>query len=302
MFYWSTCFPKWCSICIILSREDLGFRLKLKQMRADRMKKIFVIMAVVTVCTIAYFKLAPEDKQLKEEGEVLTDRDLKVEEILYMDESEVQAYLNLGLMEKQSPDDTDVQAYTPTDVMKGDDRPKKKKKRYHAVRHYKPRASSLGFSITPPPGSNWFEKLEKDSLYYVKINKLHKQYAILTEAREVRLSKTMKDALEIQNFVKREKEKTLASARFRNPNLTVEVKTSPSEKCVRYRKYYEDHGMKGLDGRRYVNVDTQGLFCLHPSNSKVAIDMNYVEKSLSNTQVTSYSSEGEKFLASLKFH
>lgn len=265
------------------------------------MKKILLFVAVIAICTIAYFKIVPEKKQLPGDSEFLTDRNMEVEENLYLDESEVEAYLNLGLLKNHFMDDSDVQAYTSSDVMKSGGK-KKKKKRYHAVRHYKPRASSLGFSIVPPPGSNWFEKLEKDSLYYVKINKLHKQYAILTEAREVRLNKEMSDALEIQDYVKNEIEKSLVSSKYKNPNLTVKAKTTPSDKCVRYTKYYEDHGMKGLGGSRYVNVDTQGLFCLHPSKSKVAIDLNYVEKSLSDTKVTSFSNEGEKFLASLTFH
>lgn len=247
------------------------------------MKKIFLFLAVITVCGIAYFNTRPIEPE-------------------YMDESDVLAYLNLGLEEQHYMDESDVQAYTPTDVMKGGELPSKKKTRYYAVRHHKPRTSTLGFSITPPPGSNWFEKLEDNSLYYVKINKLHKRYAILTEAREVQLSNTMSNPGEIQRYVKREKEGYLDSPAFKKPNLTVQAGESLSEKCVRYSQSYQDHGLKGLSGQRYVNVDTQGFFCLHPENARVAVDINYVEKSLSNTPVKSYSNEGEKFLASLKFH
>ncbi len=247
------------------------------------MKKIFLLLAVITVCAIAYFNMGPEEKE-------------------YMDESEVLAYLNMGSEEQQFMDESDVQAYTPTDVMKDRDLPRKKKTRYYAVKNHKPRKSTLGFSITPPPGSNWYEKLEGNSLYYVKINKLHKQYVILTEAREVHLSKNIRNPTEILGYVKMEKEKSLASSKFKKPNLTVQMAASLSESCVRYSRSYEDHGVKELHGRRYVNVDTQGLFCLHPGNARVGIDVNYVEKSLSNTLVKSYSSEGELFIVSLKFH
>lgn len=272
------------------------------------MKKIFLLVAVITVGTIAYLNMGPEKKQYLDESDVqvtlkmdpqekeyMDESDAQVslntepEDREYMDESEVQAYLNFGLGEKQHTGESDFQAYTPNN-------------RYHAVKHYKPRASTLGFSITPPPGSNWFEKLEEGSLYYVKINNLYKQYAILTEAREVRLSSNMRDPLEIQRYVKKEKEKNLASSKFKEPNLTVQVEESPSDNCVRYSQSYQDHGMKGLKGQLYVNVDTHGLFCLHPDNARVAIDMNYVEKSLSNSQVKSFSSEGERFLASLRFN
>lgn len=247
------------------------------------MKKIFLLLAVIAVCAIAYFNMRPEEKT-------------------YLDESDIQAYLTMGLEEKQKVDDGDVQAYTPTDVMKSPARPPSKKKtRYYAVRHYKPRVSTLGFSITPPPGSNWYEKLEDDSLFYVKVNKAHTRYVIITEAREVHLSEKVTSPVEIQSYVKREKEKHLASSNYKKPNLTVQVEEALSERCVRYIQSYQDHGMKGLGGQRFVKVDTQGLFCLHPENAGVAIDINYVEKSLSNTQVRSYSNEGQRFIASLKF-
>jgi hypothetical protein len=172
---------------------------------------------------------------------------------------------------------------------------------YHAVTNYKPRESSLGFSIIPPPGVNWYEKLENDSLYYLKINKAHKRYSILTEAREVHLKKDLKDSTEFKNYVKSEKEKSLTAASYENPNVTVQLEESASKKCVRYVVSYQDHGIKGLREGSYVKVGTQGLFCLHPDNPRIGVDMSYVEKSLSNTVENSYSHEGEQFLASLSF-
>lgn len=254
------------------------------------MKKIFLLLAVITVCTIAYFNMGPEEQQYLDQDDVLAYVSKEPEVKQYMEESDIQSYLNMGFEEKLGPEENDFQAYTP------------KKKRYYPVKDYKPRESTLGFSITPPPGSNWFEKLEEGSLYYVKINKLHKQYAILTEAREVHLSKNMRNTIEMQSYVKKERERALVSSTFKEPNLSVLVEESQSEKCVRYSQSYQQHGLKGLGGGRYVNVDTQGLFCLHPDNARVAVDLNYVEKSLSDSRVKSYSSEGEKFLGSLKFN
>ena len=246
------------------------------------MKKLFLILAVITVCVISYLAMKPE-------------------ETLYMNEREILAYLTMGLEENSYLDENDVQAYTPTDVM--DNRvPHKKKTPYYAVRNYEPRVSSLGFSIVPPPGSNWFEKLQDDSLHYVKVNKAHKRYVIQSEAREVHLGKNLEAPEEIQNYVQQEKNNSVALPDVKKPNLTVHIEESFSRKCVRYHQHYQDHGVKGLSKQRYVNVDTEGLFCLHPNNGSVAIDINYVEKSLSNTRVTSYSSEGETFLASLTFH
>ncbi|MBU1567050.1 MAG: hypothetical protein KJ630_15680 [Proteobacteria bacterium] len=238
------------------------------------MKKIFLFLAVITVCAIAYFNMGPEEKQ-------------------YMDESDVQAYSNKNLLE-------DIDIPINKKYMDESDIPINKKI-YHAVKNYKPRESTLGYSITPPPGVNWYEKLEDDSLYYLKINKSHRQYSILTKAREVRLSKDLENSKELESYVKNEKEKSLVSSYFKNPNVTVQIEASSPKKCVRYSQSYQDHGIKGLREGHYVNVDTQGLFCLHPDNARVGVDMSYVEKSLSNTMATSYSEEGEKFLTSLTF-
>jgi len=43
-----------------------------------------------------------------------------------------------------------------------------KNTRYYPVKQHTPRENSLGFSILPPPGSNWYEKLRDNSLIYLK--------------------------------------------------------------------------------------------------------------------------------------
>lgn len=60
--------------------------------------------------------------------------------------------------------------------------------------------------------------------------------------------------------------------------------------------------MSGLRGNSYVVVNSNGIFCLHPDNRSLGVDVSYVEKSLSDATVKSYRNEGEEFLASLSFH
>jgi hypothetical protein len=172
---------------------------------------------------------------------------------------------------------------------------------YHAVKHYQPRESTLGFSVTPPPGDNWYESLKNNSLLYLKISKSHRKYSILTEAREVHMDRGFENALQFLAWVKDSKKQAIASEDFRNQQVLVRVEKSLSKQCVRYSLSYEDHGVDGLHGRRHVNVDTEGLFCLHPDNSKVGVEVSYIEKSLSDTVAQSYRNEGEIFLASLNF-
>lgn len=266
------------------------------------MKKIFLPLAVIAVCALVYLTLSPiANKQLGNNDDP-TFQNLESKANPYMTDSEVLVYLNLGLAGDQHFDESDVQAYTPTDAMKRSDLPSRLKKRYYEVTNSEPRPSTLGFSIVPPPGSDWYEKLDKNSLIYVKINDLHKQYVILSKAREIRLKKKLLNPADIQSYVKREKEKDMVSSSFKEPKLFFQVEESLPEVCIRYIQNYQDHGVKGLRGGNYVKVDIQGIFCRHPDNTKVAIDLSYMEKSLSNAQVPSYGNEGEKFLASLKFH
>ena len=228
------------------------------------MKKIFVILAMSSVCIMFFLFMKPEITQYED--------------------------IN-----------GDVQPYTKSNLLEGIDSPKKEKTFYHPITNYKPRVSTLGFSITPPPGDNWYEALKKDSLLYLKINKSHRRYSILTEAREVHISKNIKHSEDLLNYVKSEKEKDLISSNFTNQQVTVQIEASPSKNCVRYSQVYQDHGMRGLQEGRYVNVDIKGVFCLHPDNARIGIDVNYLEKSLSNTETESFSKEGEKFLSSLTF-
>ena len=208
-------------------------------------------------------------------------------------------YVSFEVIQFDAEND-DVQAYSKKNMLEGLDNPKKKNL-YYAVRHHKPRNSTLGFSITPPPGSNWYEKLENDSLFYLKLNKSHRQYSILTEAREVHLNQDLHNAEELQEYVRKKKERAIDSADFENPHVAVHNESSSSKICVRYSQSYQDYGLKGLRKGQYVNVVIQGLFCLHPDNSRIGVDVNYLEKSRPNTDAKSFSKEGEQFLSSLTF-
>lgn len=178
-----------------------------------------------------------------------------------------------------------------------------KKSNYHLVRHHQPRQSSLGFSVSPPPGKNWFETLKKDSLMYLKISKATAHsYSILTEAREVRLPKAISNPREFYSHVQKEKNGSLVSADIKEPLSSFAVESSISDFCVRFNQSYQDHSLQALQGRRYVKVNTTGLYCRHPKKPSIAIEVSYLEKSVSGAKTPSYKKEGEQFLASLSFH
>ncbi len=172
--------------------------------------------------------------------------------------------------------------------------------RYHPVRQHEPRENSLGFSISPPPGQNWYEKLNKDSLIYLK-KKQSNSYAIYTKATEVRLDTPISAPKGVLEYVKKTKNLEVASTRYKNHRVKYYSETTASQYCVRYECKFEDHGAANLTGDSFVIVKNSGLFCIQPTTPDVGIDIHYFEKSVSGTDNTSYRGEGELFLSSLNF-
>ncbi|MEE4314924.1 MAG: hypothetical protein V2J11_10510 [Desulfofustis sp.] len=174
--------------------------------------------------------------------------------------------------------------------------------RYLPVYTNTPRISTLGFSVLPPPGQGWYERVNRDSLFYVK--KVDSDtYSIASRATEVHFSEEFP---EINDFLAHVKERKLISvdpSLIRNVRLSFDV-SEKSERCVRYRQCYEDHRAEGsheLSAQPFTIVSNTGLICVHPDNDRLGIDLFYQERQSSGKPAPSFASEGESFLASLSF-
>lgn len=174
--------------------------------------------------------------------------------------------------------------------------------KYHLVRGFEPRESTLGFSVTPPPGDHWYETLKNKSLCYLKISKATAHsYSIFTQATEVELSDNIAGGEELLQYVRKEKKAVVLGPDAKKVREQYRIHQE-LDNCVRYEQVYEDYGLEGLAANKYVNVITTGLYCRHPENKNVAIDVSYLEKSVSGRQTPSFRSEGEEFLSSLSFN
>ncbi len=176
-----------------------------------------------------------------------------------------------------------------------------KNSRYYPVKQHTPRENSLGFSILPPPGNNWHEKLRNNSLIYLKKDQ-SETYAIYTRATEVILEHPISEEKELVEYVMKSKNVDIKSGRYKNYTSQYHTKKSPSKQCVRYSSNFEDHGVENLTKEAFIIVKSSGVFCLHPDSPGVGIDLYYYEKSLSGADNMSYKSEGEQFLSSLNFN
>jgi hypothetical protein len=172
--------------------------------------------------------------------------------------------------------------------------------RYYAVKDHKPLVSTLGFYITAPPGENWYETHQEESLFFLKVGK-PTSYSLSTKATELVVDKKFSRQKDFMEYVKRMKESHDGTNRYSNStsSFTWEDKRSPF--CIRYQQDYEDRGIKNLNKNDYVQVKNIGLVCMHPESTEVGIDISYQEKSISNTRNPSYQNEGEQFLSSLQF-
>jgi hypothetical protein len=173
---------------------------------------------------------------------------------------------------------------------------------YFPVTDLKERNNSHGFSITPPSGNGWYEKLNDATLYYLK-KVPSSDYAIYTSATEISLADKSLKAEELLKMVERSKQLTPSSTTLKNVTLRVVLEPQKSPLCVRYTQEYEDHGANMDTNGQHVKIYKNGLVCLHPDTPNVGIDLCYVESSRSSLPLAtlSYKEEGEYFLSSLRF-
>ncbi len=174
---------------------------------------------------------------------------------------------------------------------------------YFPVRNRDKRASSLGFSIAPPSGSGWYEKLNDNSLYYLK-NIESRDYSIYTKATEIHLDVSKLEADRFLQYVLGAKDLNKASGDYRNISFNYTYDKELSPLCIRYVQSYEDHGSNTLNLDEFVRVQKNGLVCMHPDIPGNGIDMFYVEsvRHKQAKQKQSFKDEGESFLSSLQFH
>ena len=173
--------------------------------------------------------------------------------------------------------------------------------KYMPVFHSMPRVSTLGFSVTPPPGRNWYEKVNDGSIFYLK--KIEpKNYFIYTKASEIHFDKEFADADDFLKFVKESKGINTAPDVYKNGTADY-ASRSVSAICVEYHHKYEDHSMAKLQRRGlYANVRSNGVICIHPHRPDIGIDIFYLERTIAGNSIdVSYAKEGEEFLGSLSF-
>ncbi len=174
---------------------------------------------------------------------------------------------------------------------------------YFPVKNREQRANSLGFSITPPSGIDWYEKLNDKSLYYLKKVQTN-DYSIYTKATEIHLDGSELEIGRFLQYVENDKMLNTKTGNLKNVTFRYTLDKDLSPLCIRYVQDYEDHGIKNLKKDEFVRVQKSGLVCMHPETPQNGVDMFYIESVRQSQahQDQTYKDEGEFFLSSLKFH
>lgn len=172
---------------------------------------------------------------------------------------------------------------------------------YYLVTDTIPRHSTLGFSISPPPGVGWFERHKEDSLYYLKRTS-PQSYSIYTKATEIHVKKAFRLPQDFHEYVRNQKEYRKLPERYQNVKFRYADIDELSPYCVRYSNTYEDHGLVQEKNTGFYQIRKSGIFCMHPESPQNGIDMYYLERTLSSSPEPSFMREGEQFLSSLRFY
>lgn len=174
--------------------------------------------------------------------------------------------------------------------------------KYHAVEATTPRVSSLGFTISSPPGRNWYEKHHGDSLLYFKRTR-GPSYALTTKATEISFPQRSDVRQSIQNYLDERKYHNLYNPHLRNCRFDYSFENIERALCASYTHSYDDYNNPGKGNQPYVHIFNRGMVCSNPHLPQTGIDIHYMEKSRPTTKrLTSYRGEGEAFLESLDFY
>jgi len=176
-----------------------------------------------------------------------------------------------------------------------------KKEKYYPVNDDSLRVSSLGFSISPPPGRDWYEKHLSNTLYYFKRTR-ENGYALTTQATELTFANESNHKGELLEYVQKHKQNACSASRYHNSTFDYSYEKIASGLCIRYQFKYDDYGSTKKGHYPYIEVFSEGLVCRHPLAPEIGIDLNYMEQTLPALRTPSFRNEGEKFISSLNFY
>lgn len=156
-----------------------------------------------------------------------------------------------------------------------------------------------GYSVTAPPGKNWFElRRDKHNVYFGKRMESRTHSFIATA-----MSAPIAEKFETPGKFRDHISKMLpvrGDARHTVIESRVETDATLGRFCVRHYIKEEDRGAPYARGKA-LRVETFGVSCLHPDDPGLTISVSYTERGIPAETSAELRGEGENFVRSLKF-
>ena len=156
-----------------------------------------------------------------------------------------------------------------------------------------------GYSVTAPPGKNWFElKRDAHNVYFGK-HLESRTHSFIATAMSAPIAEKFENPEEFRDHVS----KLLpwrGDGRHAVITNRVEIDAAPGRFCVRHYTKEEDRGAPYAKGKA-LRVETFGVSCLHPADPRLSISVSYTERGNPAETSAELRAEGESFVRSLKF-
>jgi hypothetical protein len=163
------------------------------------------------------------------------------------------------------------------------------------------RLNFQGYSIFPPPGSNWqVLQKEQNNIVFTKDLK-SKTHTFVANVFAVPLTIGFETPEDFLNFIKKSKDANIEPRRFRMLENEVVLDDAYGPYCVRYHQKAVDRGALSSGKAPYLILDTYGYACIHPDTPELAVDIGYSERFAPGESNAELREEGQQFIRGLKF-
>jgi hypothetical protein len=157
-----------------------------------------------------------------------------------------------------------------------------------------------GYSVSPPPGSNWFE-MQRDRQQVLFGKRLDSRtHSFVATATSGEVSEKFEKPEQFQDYVDKMRVAAVDPARYKIVEYHSALDPSYPAQCVRYHSKTEDRGAPYSQGTALL-LEHFGVACLHPALSRLVVDVGYSERGRGAEINDELRAEGERFMRSLKF-
>lgn len=161
------------------------------------------------------------------------------------------------------------------------------------------RISSMGLSVLPPQGDNWYI-IQNNPLGGLNFAKTMEDstHTFTCHILVVPLDKEFKNPAELLAWVKQSHQSDADPRRFKNQEYNYDLNERFSLHCVKYQMKATDIQRKTAGGT-YLILKAHGYMFIHPKSSKYVVNIYYSERGTAQNFTPSFRTAGDGFIDNL---